>query len=116
MVVELQWPACGIGTPDGISLSTDKVCWYISVLVTWSTPHGCYQAIDTAQLLPLRSFYHDFAFFIRHNVSTTKLVRRSYINTLHQFDARLAQGTRVDIVPTTSTNTSTTVHAEPPAE
>ena len=43
-------------------------------------------------------------------------VRRSYTNSLRQFDARLAQGTRVDIVPTTSTNTSTTVHAEPPAE
>ena len=43
-------------------------------------------------------------------------VRRSYTNTFHQFDSRFAQDTRVDIVPTTRTNTSTTVHAEPTVE
>ena len=40
-------------------------------------------------------------------------VRRSDTDPLHQFDARFAQGTHVEVVSTTSTNTSNTVHAEP---
>lgn len=43
-------------------------------------------------------------------------VCRSYSNTFHQFDAPFAQDTRVENVPTVSTNTSTTAHAEPTAE
>jgi len=43
-------------------------------------------------------------------------VRTSYTNTFHWFDDPFVQDTRVGNVPTTSTNTSTTVHAESTTE
>lgn len=66
-------------TPDGIEDDEDESIWLAygqGMPVTWSTPHGFYQAIDTAWPLPLRSFFMTLTFFHETQMSTTKLTTK----------------------------------------